>query len=96
MAGEGAVDADASAGDTAEERVKRDRLVGPEELDTPFGRAAGQRCVPTHCQSSSLNSLNLGLKVSVSSFTMPELRGLKRVSYGPRSLVTSRRRQKNA
>ena len=46
MAGEGAIDADASAGDTAEERVKRDRLVSPEKLDRPFSRAAGQRRVP--------------------------------------------------
>jgi hypothetical protein len=30
VAGERAVDANSSAGDTAEERVKRNRLVGPE------------------------------------------------------------------
>ena len=46
MAGEGAINADAPAGDTAEERVKRDRLVGPVQLDRPFGGAAGQRRVP--------------------------------------------------
>ena len=40
------IDADATAGNTAEERVKRDRLVGPEELDRPLGGAAGQRRVP--------------------------------------------------
>jgi hypothetical protein len=37
VAGKGAVDANSSAGNTAEERVKRDRLVGPEELDGPIG-----------------------------------------------------------
>ena len=42
VAGERAIDADAPAGNTAEERVKRDRLVSPEKLDRPFSRAAGQ------------------------------------------------------
>ena len=31
------IDADATAGNTAEERVKRNRLVGPEELNRPLG-----------------------------------------------------------
>ena len=46
MARERTIDANSSAGNTAEERVKRDRLVGPEELDRPLGGAAGQRRVP--------------------------------------------------
>ena len=37
MARERTIDANSSAGNTAEERVKRDRLVGPEELDRPLG-----------------------------------------------------------
>ena len=43
---ERAIDADAPAGNTAEERVERDRLVSPEKLDRSFGGAAGQRRVP--------------------------------------------------
>ena len=35
------IDADATAGNTAEERVKRDRLVGPEKLDRSFGGGEG-------------------------------------------------------
>ena len=46
MARERTIDANSSAGNTAEERVKRDRLVGPEELDRPLGGTAGQRRVP--------------------------------------------------
>ena len=42
VARERTIDANSSAGNTAEERVKRDRLVGPEELDRPLGGAAGQ------------------------------------------------------
>ena len=47
MAGEGAIDADATAGDSAEERVERNRLVGPEELYGPLTAQCN-----SHCQCS--------------------------------------------
>ena len=46
MARERLIDACSSAWNSAEERVERNRLVCPEELNTPLGRAARQRRVP--------------------------------------------------
>ena len=86
MARDRLIDADATAGNTAEERVKRDRLVGPEKLDRSFGGAAGARrqtsrsrlflCLPIDSES---RAQGLG---QVCRLGIPSLRGLKRVSTG--------------